>query len=107
MNVSLILSEILFENKMNVPDGFYITFMDLLKKQYFTGNNETEIFNYINSQTDKVDKSLLIQFYKVLLDHVNSKKGSTPLKLMPYDDLIIDLFIILSALGIYIASFKF
>jgi len=66
------ISDLLFENKINVPDCFYITVMDILKKQYHIGYCETELFNYIQSQEDKLDPSLLISIYNILLKGIKN-----------------------------------
>jgi len=105
MNICLSLSEVLFENKSKVPDGFYIKFMDLLKKQYHNGDYETELFNYVGSQAGIVDSDLLIKIYKILLEHVNTKIKTEAKKIMPYNDLIVDLCIIMIAFGALLAKY--
>jgi len=39
--------EYIFENSENLPDGFYINIMDLLKKYYDYGNNLDDIHNFL------------------------------------------------------------
>ena len=49
----------IFEIAEQIPNDFYINIMDLMKKYYESSANLNEIHEYLNSNEDKVDHTIL------------------------------------------------
>ena len=56
------VSELVFENKKNLSDGFYIEFMRLIKEYYYNGNNVEVIRIFLKSNKNEFTEQILLYF---------------------------------------------
>jgi hypothetical protein len=51
--------ELIFEHGDFLPDDFYLTIMNLIKKYYENGNNFHEIHGYLDENLNRIDNELI------------------------------------------------
>ena len=56
------VTEFVFENKENLPNGFYIKFMILIKQYYYHGDNIQDIHLFLKSNKNEFTRQILNYF---------------------------------------------
>ena len=57
---------LIFENSENIPDGFYLKIMDLLKIYYENGTNLNEIYTFLDGNKSQITHELMKEIKKSL-----------------------------------------
>ena len=56
------VTELVFENRENLPNGFYIEFMGLIKQYYYHGDNIESIHIFLKSNKNEFTEKILVYF---------------------------------------------
>ena len=66
---------LIFENSQNIPEGFYIKIMDLLKIYYEEGTNLNEIDNFLNENKNQITHEFMKKIKNCLYQYLPKKNN--------------------------------